>query len=114
MNLPGREKLTPEAGQLPRHSTGISAQAAPSDFPANGPVAMRQSTPVSQASPSGSVKLDFSGKSGANERAPHRRGLKIGSTRNGSGRTVYAAASAREKKRSRRRRASSMHFMQDA
>jgi len=73
---------------LPRHSAGISVQAAPSVFPVNGPEAMRQSTPVSQASPSGSVRLDFSGKSGASERAPQRRGLKMGTMRVGVGLTA--------------------------
>jgi hypothetical protein len=114
MNFTRSGKSSVEVRFTPRHSAPISAHAVPSVFPANGPLAIRQSTPVSQASPNGSVKLVFSGKSGAKERAPQRRGLKIGSMRNGSGLTVYAAASAREKKRSRRRSPSSMRSMEVA
>ena len=108
INFTRRGKSFVEARFVPRHSMGISAQAAPSVFPENGPEVMRQSTPVSHASPSGAVKLDFSGKRGANERAPQMRGLKMGSMRVGVGLTVYDAASAREKKRSRRRKPSSI------
>jgi len=64
--------------------------------------------PVSHASPKGSCKFDFPGKRGASERAPHKRGLKMGSMRVGVGLTIYDAASAREKKRSSLRSPSSM------
>ena len=72
----------------PRHSDGISFQACRSVLPMNGPEATLQSTPVSQASPIGSGKFDFSGKRGANERAPQILGLKMGSMRMGAGLTV--------------------------
>src|SRR6266849_10371326 len=102
MNLTRMGKSGVAASLVPRHSTGISFHASPSFLPANGPVAMRQSTPVSQASPLGDLRSGISGKRGASERAPHRRSEKIGSMRKGSGLTVYDAATAREKKRSRR------------
>src|SRR6266852_3721358 len=114
MNLTRIGKSGMAVSLVPRHSGGISPHAAPKVFPAKGPVAILQSTPVSQASPSGSVRFDFSGKSGANERAPQRRGLKMGSMRVGVGLTVYDAASAREKKRSRRRSPSSIRSMEVA
>jgi hypothetical protein len=50
-----------EASRVPRHSTGIALHAPPKLFPEKGPEAILQSTPVSQASPSGSAKLFFSG-----------------------------------------------------
>src|ERR1700686_490737 len=84
MNLTRIGKSAQEARRAPRQFTGISCHAAPSVLPAKGPVAILQSTPVSQASPKGSARWDFSGKSGASEREPQRRGLKIGSMRNGS------------------------------
>src|SRR5712664_4564722 len=85
MNLTRRGTSVTAASWLPRHSTGISAQASPSVFPAKGPDAILQSTPVSHASPSGSLRFDFSGKRGANERAPQILGLKMGSMRVGVG-----------------------------
>src|SRR5260370_38039014 len=133
MNWTRSGKFTSLVSWLPRHSTGISVQAAPSVFPANVPEAMRQSTPVSQASPSGSSKFDFSGYRGARERAPQRRGLKMGSMLVGVGFTgglglalvaggsekrrlgaaalqSQTAASARERKRSRLRRHPCLHL----
>src|SRR5882762_4394232 len=85
MNLTRRGNSATAASWLPRHSTGISAQASPSVFPANGPDATLQSTPVSHASPSGSLRFDFWGKRGANDRAPQILGLKMGSMRVGVG-----------------------------
>jgi len=85
INFTRRGKSATEASCAPRQFAGISVQASPSVFPSYGPEAILQSTPVSHASPSGSVKLDFSGKSGANERAPQIRGLKMGSMRVGVG-----------------------------
>src|SRR5882724_7280867 len=85
MNLTRRGNSATAASWLPRHSTGISAQVSPSVFPANGPDAILQSTPVSHASPSGSLRFDFSGKTGASERAPQILGLKMGSMRVGVG-----------------------------
>src|SRR5882724_2945351 len=133
INFTRRGKSFVEARLVPRHSTGISAQASPSVFPANGPDATLQSTPVSQASPIGSVRFDFSGKRGANDRAPQILGLKMGSMRVGVGFTKclgfarvkavrksgswaaalhnQTAASARAKKRSMRRKPSSMRSM---
>src|SRR6266852_9594563 len=87
MNFTRIGKSLQEVRRVPRHSAGISLHAVPSVFSLKGPVAILQSTPVSQASPSGSVRLDFSGKSGSSEREPQRRGLKIGAMRIGSGRT---------------------------
>src|SRR5215467_1895811 len=69
----------------PRHSAGISRHASAKVLPANGPLATRQFTSVSQASPIGSSRFAFSGYSGASERDPQIRGLKVGSIRNGSG-----------------------------
>src|SRR6266446_3225224 len=85
INFTRRGKSLVEARLVPRHSAGISAQASPSVFPANGPDAILQSTPVSHASPSGSLRFDFSGKTGASERAPQILGLKMGSMRVGVG-----------------------------
>src|SRR6266581_705936 len=102
MNLTKRGKFSTEAKRVPRHSAGISAHASPSVFPAKGPEPIRQSTPVSQASPIGSCEFDFSGKRGASEHAPQMRGTKMGSMRVGAGLTVYDAASARAKKREAR------------
>src|SRR5260370_26211346 len=78
-----------EARRVPRHSAGISLHAVPSVFPLKGPVAILQSTPVSQASPSGSARVDFAGLGGASEREPQRAGLKIGSMRRGAGRAEF-------------------------
>src|SRR5258705_10126419 len=85
MNFTRRGKSSVEGRFVPRHSTGISAQACPRVLPANGPDATLQSTPVSHASPNGSLRFDFSGKRGANDRAPQILGLKIGSMRVGVG-----------------------------
>jgi hypothetical protein len=52
-----------------------------------------QSRPVSHASPSGSARLFLSGYSGASERAPQIRGLKIGSMRVGSGLKEFSVES---------------------
>src|SRR4029077_10782484 len=108
MNLIRIGKSPGPVKRVPRHSGGISRHASPNVFPAKGPETTLQSIPVSQASPIGSGKSDFSGYRGANERAPQMRGTKTGSIRNGSGFTIYDAASAREKNRSRRRRPSSI------
>src|SRR5580765_2886546 len=85
MNFTRRGKSRTEESLVPRQSARISRQAAPSDFPAKGPVATLQSRPVSQASPSGSVRFVFSGNNGASDLEPQMRGLKMGSMRNGSG-----------------------------
>src|ERR1700730_19426912 len=85
MNFNRTGNSAAEGVSLPRHSSGISAQASPSVFPAYGPVASLQSTLVSHASPSGSTKFEFSGNSGAKERAPQMRGLKTGAMRVGEG-----------------------------
>src|ERR1700688_2364545 len=124
MNLTRIGKSAQEARREPRQFTGISCHAAPSVLPAKGPVAILQSTPVSQASPKGSARWDFSGKSGASEREPQRRGVKIGWTENrldakrlrayGPRAHVQAAASTRLKKRSRRRKPSSIRSMEVA
>src|SRR6201998_649035 len=86
----GNSLYRPE--RVPRHSAGISRQAAPSDFPANGLVATFESNAVSQASPSGSLRFVLSGKSGARDRAPQGRGLKIGSMRVRTGATTHQKA----------------------
>src|SRR5579883_1068818 len=85
MNLRRRGKSRAALRWPPRQSGGISCQASLRVFPAKWPVAMRQSSPVSQASPTGSGRLVFCGKSGARERTPQMRGEKIGSMRKGSG-----------------------------
>src|SRR5689334_4384098 len=90
MNFTRRGKSGTELSRLPRHSTDILCHAAPSVSFAYGPVAILQSSPVSQTSPSGSVRFDFSGKRGARERAPQMRGLNTGSMRVGSGFTLSA------------------------
>src|ERR1700694_3391182 len=113
-NFTRRGKSATEARLVPRQSAGIPRQAAPSARPAKGPLAKRQSTLVSQASPSGSARSVLAGKRGASERAPQGRGLKTGSIREGSGFTDQEAASAREKKRPRRRRPSSMRSIEVA
>src|ERR1700682_3405932 len=112
MNVTRIGKSAQEARCVPRQSTGISSHAAPSALPSKGPVAIRESTLVSQASPSGSTRLDFSGKSGAREREPQRRGLKIGSIRLGSGFINQAAASTRLKNRSGGGNTSSIVFVE--
>src|SRR5271154_7261265 len=60
---------------------GIARQLSPSDLPANGPLATRESRAVSHASPMGSCKLNFSGNNGARQLVPQGRGLKNGSMR---------------------------------
>src|SRR6266481_8127526 len=102
MNLTRIGKSPGSVKRVPRHSGDISRHASPKVLPAKGPEATLQSTPVSQASPIGSARFDFSGYSGASERAPQMRGTNLGSMRNGSGFTNYDAASARVKTRSRR------------
>src|SRR6266851_4498218 len=87
INFTRMGKSLQETSRVPRHSAGIALHASPNVFPWNGPEAILQLTPVSQASPSGSARLVFSGYMGARERDPQRRGLKIGSMRIGSGRT---------------------------
>src|SRR5580700_6747989 len=62
---------------------GISGHTLPSALLSNGPEAKRHSLPVIQASPNGSLRLDFSGKNGASDSEPHGRGLNIGSSRAG-------------------------------
>src|ERR1700687_5664273 len=114
MNFTRSGKSVHEASRVPRHSPGISRQASPRVFPSNGGETIRQSNPVSHASPKGSTKLDFSGYSGAREGAHQSRGLKIGSMRIGAGFTNQAAASAREKNRSKRRKPSSMRSIEVA
>src|SRR6266481_2677239 len=102
INFTRRGKSFVEARLVPRHSAGISAQASPSVFPVNGPDAILQSTPVSHASPSGSLRFDFSGKRGANDRAPQILGLKMGSMRVGVGFTKclgFARVISRAEKR---------------
>src|SRR5260370_356743 len=74
MNFTRIGKSLREARRVPRHSAGISLHAMLSVFPLNGPVAILQSTPVSQASPSGSARLDFSGESGPGGRGHARWG----------------------------------------
>src|SRR5437763_1044742 len=88
MNLTRMGKSPGMLKRVPRHSGGISRQASPSVFPAKGPVATRQSMPVSQTSPMGSGKFVFSGKNGASERVPQMRSTNFGSMRKGSGFTV--------------------------
>src|SRR6266850_1387509 len=102
MNLTSRGKSGTAASCLPRQFEGISAQASRNVFPVNGPDATVQSTPVSHASPSGSVRFDFSGKRGANDRAPQILGLKMGSMRVGVGFTKclgFARVISRAEKR---------------
>src|SRR5271163_4492426 len=84
INLSNRGKSPASWKFAPRQSSGISRQASASFLPAKGPEVMRQFTSVSQASPMGSDRLVFSGYSGASECEPQRRGLKVGSMRNGS------------------------------
>src|SRR5713101_4842020 len=79
INFTRMGKSLQETSRVPRHSAGIALHASPNVFPWNGPEAILQLTPVSQASPSGSARLVFSGYMGARERDPQRRGLKIGS-----------------------------------
>src|SRR5690242_2646408 len=90
MNFTRRGKSGTDSSRLPRHSIDILCHAAPSVSPTYGPVAILQSSPVSQTSPSGSVRFVFSGKRGARERAPQMRGLNTGSMRVGSGFTLLA------------------------
>src|SRR5215470_14674170 len=85
INFTSKGKSTGFLNDVPRHSTGISRQASAREIPEKEPVAMRQLTSVSQASPMGSARFDLSGESGARVREPHKRGLNVGSTRNGSG-----------------------------
>ena len=74
-----------DVNRVPRHSADIALHPSPKVFPAKGPEAILQPTPVSQASPINSLRFAFSGKRGASERDPQGRGLKIGSMRIGSG-----------------------------
>src|SRR4029077_1346310 len=60
-------------------------------LPAKGPVATRQFTSVSQASPIGSARVVCSGKIGESECEPKRRGVKGVSMRKG---TRWACSSA--------------------
>src|SRR5216684_903623 len=102
MNLTSKGKSRTAASRSPRQFAGISAQASRNVFPVNGPDATLQSTPVSHASPSGSLKFDLSGKRGANECAPQILGLKMGSMRVGVGFTrchALACILSGEKKR---------------
>src|SRR5258708_3819230 len=85
MNFRRSGKSTPPSNLEPRHGIVISFQAWPSSFPANRPLATRQSTAVNHASPIGDLRSFISGKNGASEREPHRRSEKIGSMRKGSG-----------------------------
>src|SRR5258708_14476336 len=100
MNFTRSGKSFVAARLVPRQSAGISSQAAPSVLPANGPLAMRQSRPVNQASPTGDFSSGTSGKRGASELATQMRGTNLASIRNGYAPTLYAAASSREEKRS--------------
>src|SRR5437763_16899759 len=88
MNLTRMGKSPGILKRVPRHSGGISRQASPSVFPAKGPVATRQSMPVSQTSPMGSGKFVFSGKNGASERVPQMRPTNFGPMRKGPGFTA--------------------------
>src|SRR6266403_4263700 len=102
MNFTSSGKSMTAASCSPRHSTGISFQASPSFLPAKGPVAILHSVPVSHASPSGSLRFVFSGKRGANDRAPQILGLKMGSMRVGVGFTKclgFARVISRAEKR---------------
>src|SRR5579871_2573039 len=78
-----------EIAGLSEHRTapfsGISRQASFREMPENEPVAMRQLTSKSHASPMGSARFALSGKRGARVREPQRRGLNVGSIRKGSG-----------------------------
>src|SRR5580704_9614845 len=96
MNFTRSGNSSPSANCAPRHSEGIARHASRSVLPRNSEVATRQSSPVSQASPSGSARFDFSGKSGASDRAPQMRGLKIGSSRWGAGFKLSSGLSPRE------------------
>src|SRR5882724_7359617 len=85
INFASRGKSPGRANIVPRHSAGISRQASAREIPEKEPVTIRQLTSLSQASPMGSLRLDFFGNSGASEREPQIRGLKVGSIRKGSG-----------------------------
>src|SRR5213594_2216399 len=105
MNFKRRGKSVSSRNIRPRQAVVISFQASPSVLSTNGPLAMRQSRPVNQASPIGDLRSCISGKRGASELLTHRRSENVGLMRNGSGAigqalTFQAAASAREKKRS--------------
>src|SRR6267378_5134515 len=113
INLTRIGKQPGSVKRMPRHSGGISRHASPKVLPAKGPEATLQSVPVSQASPIGSGRFNFSGYNGVSERAPQMRGTKVGAMRKGSGvsgqpLTFQVAASARAKNRLRRRKPSSM------
>src|ERR1700676_802967 len=83
---------------VPRHSAGMARQLSFRVRLAYGPLTTLQSKPVSQASPSGSDKFVFSGNRGASERAPHGRGLKIGSILEITGVTPAGVDKPREDK----------------
>ncbi len=85
MNFANSGKSPAWANMVPRHSAGISRQASAREIPENEPVAILQFTSLSHASPTGSRRFAFSGKSGASDREPQMRALKVGSMRNGSG-----------------------------
>src|SRR5215468_6165456 len=85
MNFTRRGKLPGWVKSVPRQSAGISRHASFREIPENEPVAIRQFTSVSHASPIGSARFALSGKNGAREREPQRRGLNVGSMRKGSG-----------------------------
>src|SRR5215470_16355036 len=85
MNFASRGKSPGVENFVPRHSAGISRQASFKGIPEKEPLEMRQLTSESHASPMGSVRLGLSGKRGVREREPQRRGLNVGSMRNGSG-----------------------------
>src|SRR5215472_15672245 len=98
INFMRRGKSPGSAKRVPRHSGGISRHASPSVLPANGPVAILQSTPVSHTSPIGSGRFVFSGKSGASERIPQMRSTNFGSIRKGSGFTGELGGGFRARK----------------
>src|SRR5438128_4413869 len=85
INFASKGKSPGWANIVPRHSAGISRQASAREIPEKEPVTILQLTSLSQASPMGSLRFDFSGNSGASEREPQIRALKVGSIRNGSG-----------------------------
>src|SRR5256885_12483678 len=62
----------PRSTLFPYTTLFRSLHASPSVFPDKAPESILQSTPVSQASPSGSIKLLFSGKIGARDRKSTR------------------------------------------
>src|SRR5579859_5088669 len=85
MNLMSTGNSAREACRAPRHSAGMACQLSRSVFPANGPLATRDSNAVSHASPRGSFKFILLGYHGASEHWPQIRGLKKGSRRDRTG-----------------------------